>query len=81
MSIEHEVVPPSASEPAFATEVWIVQHEDSPHNTVLGVFGSPAAADLFADEVKDHYRNGVIIASFPIGYRATDNAARYSSAE
>ncbi|WP_258072058.1 MULTISPECIES: hypothetical protein [unclassified Rathayibacter] len=79
MSIEHEVAPPSESEPAIETEVWIVQHEESPHNTVLGVFGSPADADLFADEVKDSYRNGVLIGRFPIGYRSTGNVSRYSS--
>jgi hypothetical protein len=81
VSTEHEVVPPSESDPARGTEVWIVQHEDSPHNTVLGVFDSPDAADLFADGVKDDYRNGVIIVRFPIGYRATDDAARYSTPE
>jgi hypothetical protein len=58
-------------------EVWIVQHDDSPHNTVLGVFATAGEADAFMDTVKDDYENGVICSSFPIGYRSTDGAVRY----
>lgn len=39
-------------------EVWIVQHDDSPHNTVLGVFATAGEADAFMDTVKDDSRTG-----------------------
>jgi hypothetical protein len=81
VNVEHEVAPTNGSESRVVTEVWIVQHDESPHNTVLGVFDSPAAAQLFADEVKNSYRNGVLIERFPIGYRATGSSARYGSPE
>ncbi|WP_263971343.1 hypothetical protein [Pseudoclavibacter endophyticus] len=31
--------------------VWIAQHDDSPHNTILGVFASPREADDFAESI------------------------------
>ena len=53
-------------------EVWIVQHDESPDNTVLGVFASQDEADAFMDEVKSNFENGVLCSSFPVGYRYTD---------
>lgn len=53
----------------MAQQVWIVQHDASPHNTVLGVFANQDDALAFADEVKDRWKDGVITAPFEIGYR------------
>ena len=61
------------------SKVWIVQHDESPHNTVLGVFASSAEADAFAEEVKDQFKNGVIYSSFALGYRFDRGSARYSA--
>lgn len=58
-------------------EVWIVQHDESPHNTVLGVFATPDEAYAFMETVQDDFENGVICSSFPIGYRSTDGAVQY----
>lgn len=66
---------PTGRKPDF---VWIVQHDESPHNTVLGVFATADEADAYSDEVLVDYPNGVIITEFPIGYRYTDGAVRYS---
>ncbi|SOC87841.1 hypothetical protein SAMN05660766_1529 [Curtobacterium sp. 314Chir4.1] len=60
-------------------EVWIVQHDESPHNTVLGVFATDDEAYAFMDTVKDDYENGVICSSFSIPYRSTDGAVRYQA--
>lgn len=56
-----------------------MQHDDSPHDTVLGVFATSHEADAFMETVKDDYENGVICSSFPIGYRFTDGAVRYQA--
>lgn len=58
--------------------VWIIQHDDSPHNTILGVFATADEASAYADIVHSHYPNGVITTNFPIGYRDSDHAVRYS---
>ncbi|WIE54782.1 hypothetical protein [Curtobacterium sp. MCBD17_003] len=65
--------------PYAGEEVWIVQHDDSPHNTVVGVFATADEADAFMDTVKDDYENGVICSSFPIPYRSTDGAVPYQA--
>lgn len=62
-------------------KVWIVQHDESPHNTVLGVFASSEEAEAFADEVQHQFENGVIYSSFKVGYRFDDGSAQYGSAE
>lgn len=49
--------------------VWIVQHDQSPHNTVLGVFATERDATAFAEEVKHQFPNGVIYSRFQVGYR------------
>lgn len=54
--------------------VWIVQHDDTPHNTVLGVFSTEQEAAAFAEESKAEFQGGLIYARFPIGYRY-DNTA------
>lgn len=50
-------------------KIWIVQHDESAHNTVLGIFSTQAEATAFANEVKDQFINGVIYTSFDMGYR------------
>jgi hypothetical protein len=57
--------------------VWIVQHDESPHNTVLGVFATPDEADRFAAEIKGQFENGVIYSEFAVGYRFDQGAQRY----
>jgi hypothetical protein len=49
--------------------VWIIQHDESPHATVLGVFGSLAEADEFSAEIRGQFPRGVIYSEYPIGYR------------
>ena len=60
------------------TEVWIVQHDESPHNTVLGVFAGQDEAVAFMDEVAAGFENGVFCSAFPVGYRYTDGSVGYS---
>ncbi|QYM75328.1 hypothetical protein [Leucobacter luti] len=59
--------------------VWIVCHDESPDNTVLGVFATGAEAEAYAGEVQHLFENGVIFTSFPIGYRHIDGVVRYSA--
>lgn len=49
--------------------VWIVLQEDSPFNTVLGVFATEWEADEFSNEVRDQFLRGVIYSRFKVGYR------------
>jgi len=49
--------------------VWIVLHDESPHNTVLGVFATEPEASRFADEVESRFPQGVIWTRFAVGYR------------
>lgn len=49
--------------------VWIVLQEDSPFNTVLGVFTTEREAAEFSNEVKDQFERGVIYSRFKLGYR------------
>lgn len=58
--------------------VWIVQHDESPHNTILGVFAGSKEADAFAAEVKDQFENGVIYSEYAIGYRFDQGSRRYN---
>lgn len=59
--------------------IWIVQHDESPHNTILGVFPSSREAAVFAEEVKEQFENGVLTEQFVIGYRFDENSARYTT--
>jgi hypothetical protein len=61
--------------------VWIVQHDESPHNTILGVFPSSKEAAAFAEEVKEQFENGVLTAQFALGYRFDENSARYAAGD
>jgi hypothetical protein len=55
--------------PRSASVVWIVQQDETPHNTVLGVFEDQQSASDFADEVGGQFPNGVIYAEYKVGYR------------
>lgn len=59
--------------------VWIVQHDESPHNTVLGVFAAEEVATAYMEKIKDNFRNGVLLSYFPIGYRHTGWESRYGA--
>ena len=41
--------------------VWIVQHDESPHNTILAVLASSDEAQVFAEQVHDQFPGGVYI--------------------
>ena len=58
--------------------VWIVQHDESPDNTVLGVFGTSDEADAFASEIGAQFKNGVMYGEFEIGYRFDHGSSRYA---
>lgn len=49
--------------------VWIVQHDEDPHNTVVGVFASVEEADEYAERVGPLYTNGVIYSLYETGYK------------
>lgn len=57
--------------------VWVVQHDESPDDTVLGVFETPDEADSFAEEVKHQFETGVFCTEFEIGFRFDRGSARY----
>ena len=57
--------------------VWIVQHDESPHNTILGVFGDQQSAADYADEMGYRFPNGVIWGKYKIGYRSDVGGERY----
>lgn len=53
-------------------EVWIVQHDEFPHNTVVGVFANEADAASFAEEAKGHFSSGLLYARYRVGFRFDD---------
>jgi hypothetical protein len=59
--------------------VWIVQHYETPHSTVLGVFCDRQSAADFADEVGGQFPGGVIYAEYRIGYRYDGGSHRIRS--
>ncbi|ALD13896.1 hypothetical protein BFL35_13710 [Clavibacter michiganensis] len=64
----------------MVSEVWIVQHDESPDNTVLGVFATREEAHDFAEEVTDRFPNGALTTHYPIGFRY-DRGTRQSTYE
>lgn len=66
-----------AADQLSSEHVWIVCHDESPDNTVLGVFRTGEEAENYADEIEHMFENGVIFSSFPIGYRHIDEVSRY----
>jgi hypothetical protein len=59
--------------------VWIVQQDETPDNTILGVFESEADARDYVEEIHHQFTKGVFYSSFPIGYRFDEGSQRYSS--
>jgi hypothetical protein len=57
--------------------VWIVQHDESPHNTILGVFGDEQRASDNADVMGFQFTNGVIWGKYKIGYRLDAGGERF----
>ncbi len=53
----------------MAPKVWIVQHDDSPDNTVVGAFTTQGEAGSFAEEMSDRFENGLLYSAFNVGYR------------
>lgn len=49
--------------------VWIVQHDESPDNTILGVFATEGEASNFMEQVGDMYGGQVLYSSYKIGYK------------
>lgn len=49
--------------------VWIVQQDETPDNTVLGVFLDAEEAEEYSGKVERQFPDGVIYAFFPFGYR------------
>lgn len=70
---------PKAPKRYKGEQVWIVQHDESPDNTILGVFATDKEAYEFMETVKNDYADGVILSSFPIGFRATDGVVQFRS--
>lgn len=62
----------------MAQTVWIVCQDETPHNTVLGVFETEAEARSLADDIQDRFPNGVIHFSWVVGTRY-DQGTRYST--
>ena len=59
-----------------ASSVWIVQHDESPDNTILGVFATRNEASTLAEEIKAQLENGIVFARLTLSYRFDDNSAR-----
>lgn len=61
--------------------MWIVCHDESPDNTILGVFRTSEEADEYAKEVGHMYENGVIYSGYRMGYRHIDESHRFFTYE
>jgi hypothetical protein len=57
--------------------VWIVLQDETPHNSILGVFADQKRAADFADEVGDQFPKGVIYGRYKVGYRFDGGASGY----
>ena len=53
-------------------QVWIVYHDSSPDNVILGVFDDENEAYTFQEAVAPDYPNGALLTPFPVPWRATD---------
>jgi hypothetical protein len=58
--------------------VWTVCQDETPHNTVLGVFETEAEARDLADQVQGRFPQGVIHFSWVVGARY-DEGSGYST--
>jgi len=52
-----------------ATGVWIVQHDETPDSTVIGVFLTQEEAWAYSEATKDRFPNGTLFSFFEFGYR------------
>ncbi len=50
-------------------EIWIVQQNETPHNTILGVFATQQEAAAYAERVAPLHEGKVLYARYVIGYR------------
>ena len=50
-------------------EIWIVQQDEAPHNTILGVFATQQEAAAYAEWVAPLHEGKVLYARYAIGYR------------
>jgi hypothetical protein len=62
-----------------ARVIWIVRQDESPDNTVLGVFEHRGEALAFAEEIAPRHPSHVITSAFTVPFRAGDGAVAYSS--
>lgn len=53
-------------------KVWIVYHDSSPDNTILGVFNNAEDAQEFQETVGSEYPKGALLTPFPVPWRSTD---------
>jgi hypothetical protein len=53
----------------MTTIVWVVQHDQGPDNTILGVFAAEDEASRFAEDHKDEFGGSLIYAPYAVGYR------------
>ncbi|MFP1602043.1 hypothetical protein ACLD0U_05050 [Microbacterium sp. 2216-1] len=55
-------------------KVWIVYHDSSPDNNILGVFDDEAEAYEFQERIAPEYEQGALLSLFPVPWRCTDRA-------
>ena len=53
------------------TQVWIVHHDSSPDNNILGVFDKEDEAYAYQELVAGDYPNGVLLTPYPVPWRRT----------
>ena len=56
-------------------QVWIVYHDSSPDNVILGVFDVEDEAYTYQEAVAADYPSGALLTPFPVPWRATDHSA------
>jgi len=55
-------------------EVWIVFHDVSPDNNILGVFVDEEEAREYAERIGSNYPTGVLTSPFPVPWRSDDSS-------
>ncbi len=63
------------------SEVWIVYHDSTPDNNILGVFDSLDDADSYAEEIGPMWEKGALVSRFPVPWRSTDKAVTIDISE
>ncbi|WP_127476931.1 hypothetical protein [Microbacterium sulfonylureivorans] len=54
-------------------QVWIVYHDSSPDNNILGVFDDEDEAYAYQEAVAPGYPDGALLTPFPVPWRSTDH--------